>query len=112
LHRGILHNVDTFTAMAIKVTKKDWKAILEEELCAKSCPVRTYREWESRRNADWKTLLIKNRPDLTRSMSNEVTFYDMLQSMNVFNKRTIESIKVGHIHFYVFFLSRYSEADA
>lgn len=97
----ILLNVDAFTAMASKVTKKDWKVILEEDLCAKSCLITTYTAWEKNRDQDWKNLLIKSRPELTKSMSNEVTFYDMLQSMNVFNKRTIESIKVGLAHVFL-----------
>jgi hypothetical protein len=80
--------------MVSRVSRKDWRVDLEEELGTRSIRIKTYPEWEHNRKEDWKNLLIKCRPDLTKSMSNEEAFYNELLSHRVFNKRTIESIKV------------------
>ena len=81
--------------MAVRL-KKDWKKVVEEDLIAKSSSLKTYADWERCRKArdNWKELLCKNRPDLTKTISVDEPLYDKLLSLQVFNKRTLETMKV------------------
>jgi len=81
--------------MALKL-KKDWKKTIEEDLIAKNSSLKTFADWENcrREQENWKELLCINRPDLTKSISVDEPLYDTLLSLQVFNKRTIEAIKV------------------
>jgi len=58
-------------------------------------PSYTYKQWETARKKDWAELLKKSRPLLTIRISPEISFFDALESKDVFNKRSIEAFRVS-----------------
>jgi hypothetical protein len=54
----------------------------------------TYEQWLSNREGDWKRILIKKRPELTKAISNDIVFFDMLRSKDIFNKSQLERFRL------------------
>ena len=90
--------------MANKSASEDWKRTLDAGLMLKSNSLITFVDWESNRKTDdnWKVLVTRKRPELTKKISNDTLFYDKLLSLNVFNKRAVETFKVNQtVHFFM-----------
>jgi len=62
----------------------------------------TYSEWETKRHEDWRRIVSQRLPELGKSIAVDSGLFTYLQSKAVFDRRTIETFKVG----VSFFLTR------